>query len=419
MKIFVLGLSHKTAPVSVRERFAIPAGDCGRHLQGLMALREIAEAVLVSTCNRLEIYGACRDPVVGGAVASRWLATENNVEADSLSTHLYTWEGLDAVVHGFRVAASLDSLVVGEAQILGQMKQAYREAQTAKSSGPVLNKFFHQAFQTAKRVRTETEVARNPVSVASAAVLLARRIFGSLQGHTGLLVGAGEMCELAARHLVAQGVRIVVVNRTLARAQALADSFDGEAQPLEALGSILHQADILIASTGADTYLVQASMVQAALKRRRQRPQFYIDIAVPRDLDPEIGNVDNAYLYDIDDLARIVSENQKDRGRAITDAEAIIAETAPLFIQWLDGLEVVPTLVALRHKLEAMRDLELAKALAGWPNLAEEDRKRVELLLRLLVNKILHPPLSRLRQLSAGEDGGLYVDATRKLFELD
>ncbi|MEO5351786.1 MAG: glutamyl-tRNA reductase [Magnetococcus sp. XQGC-1] len=419
MKLIVVGLNHKTTPVALRERLAFSSEELSPALTGLLRLEGMHEGLLLSTCNRVELYGVCAEPERGVATASQWLAESRGLDLETLLPHLYSHVDQEAVQHGMRVAASLDSLVVGEAQILGQMKQAYREAVEIGSAKTVLNKFFHLSFQVAKQIRTETGIARHPVSIASVAVTLARKIFGDLQGHTCLLLGAGEMCELAARHLVSQGVTILVANRTLARAQALAGSFQGEAFPLDSLAAILHRADIVISSTGSATPLVSAAMVRGALKQRRQRPQFYIDIAVPRDLDPGISDVDNAFLYDIDDLSKIVAGNQKDRGREIMAAEAIIRQAMPAFGQWLDTLEVVPTLLALRQKMELMRDQELARAMAGWSDLTPDGQKRLESLARLLVNKMLHSPLSRLRQLAAEPDGTLYVDAARKLFELE
>ncbi|MEO5364462.1 MAG: glutamyl-tRNA reductase [Magnetococcus sp. DMHC-8] len=419
MKLIVVGLNHKTTPVALRERLAFADEELAPALTRLLNLEGMHEGLLVSTCNRVELYGVCTDPDNGVATASQWLAASRGVDRDTLLPHLYSHVGAEAMRHGMRVAASLDSLVVGEAQILGQMKQAYRAAVDCGAARTVLNKFFHLAFQVAKQIRTDTGIARHPVSIASVAVALARKIFGELTGHTCLLLGAGEMCELAARHLTAHGVTILVANRTLARAQVLAENFQGQAYSLEALGEVLPRADIVISSTGSAVPLVSAAMVRGALKQRRQRPQFYIDIAVPRDLDPRISDVDNAFLYDIDDLSRIVADNQKDRGREMATAEGMIAQAIPAFSQWLDTLEVVPTLVALRQKLETLRDQEVARALAGWSDLTPEGQKRVEALGRLLVNKMLHSPLSQLRHLAAEPDGALYVAAARKLFELE
>lgn len=419
MKLIVIGLNHKTAPVALRERLAFAANEIPSALAQLVALPTIQEGILVSTCNRVEAYCTASNTDQGKSDVALWLAKNHHLEIDDLHPHLYFHEGDQAIEHGFRVASSLDSLVVGETQVLGQLKQAYRDASEAKTTGPLLNKFFHTAFQIAKQVRTDTGIARNPVSIASTAVTLARKIFGRLEGHTCLLLGAGEMCELAARHMVSHGVNILVANRTLSRAESLAKQFNGQGYALQDLETILPKADILIASTGAALPLVQATMVHQALKQRRQRPQFYIDIAVPRDLDPAIGNVDNAFLYDIDDLMKIVSSNQDDRSKEMVAAQAIIQQAVPHFNQWLDSLEVVPTLVSLRKKLEGIRDAELKRTLSGWPDITPKEQQRLESMARLLINKTLHSPLSQLRHLSTEANGHLYVDAIRKLFELE
>ncbi|MBF0212878.1 MAG: glutamyl-tRNA reductase [Magnetococcales bacterium] len=419
MKIVIVGLSHKTAPVAIRERLAFTSDELPRCLGELRATPAIREVALLSTCNRVEIYGAGQHPERVGEEITSWLANTRGVERELMEAHLYRLHDRDAVRHGFRVAASLDSLVVGEAQILGQMKQAYQLAGEARASGVVLDKFFQHAFHAAKQVRNETGIARNPVSIASAAVSLARRIFGDLKGCRCLLIGAGEMCELAARHLVTDGVEILVANRTLSRAVALAESFGGQALPLSDLELHLDKADIILSSTGATEHVVTATMIKSALKKRRQRPQFLIDIAVPRDLDPLIGQLDNAYLYDIDDLSRIVENNLKDRGKEVIAAEAILEKRSEEFLRWLETLDLAPVLTALREKLETIRDQEVARALNGWPGLTPEDQKRVEQLGRLMVNKILHAPLSRLKHLAAEPDGDLYVDAARQLFQLD
>ncbi len=419
MKIVIVGLSHKTAPVAIRERLAFSTTELPDCLTNLRAMQQVEEVAILSTCNRVEIYCATQHPEQLGQTLCNWLAENRNIPIATLQPHLYIQTNEAAIQHGFRVAASLDSLVVGEAQILGQMKQAYHHANEANVLGSILNKFFQHAFHVAKQVRNETGIARNPVSIASAAVALARRIFGDLQDCCCLLIGAGEMCELAARHLVSDGVKILVANRTFSRAQALAATFEGEAISLDSLTQELPRADIILSSTGAPNYVVTATMIKAALKKRRQRQQFLIDIAVPRDLDPAIAQIDNAYLYDIDDLTRIVENNLKDRGQEMGAAETIVANKTKDFLHWLDTLDLAPVLIALRTKLETIRDQEVNKALESWPDLSADEQKRVEMLGRLLVNKILHTPLSSLRRFAAEPDSMMYVDATRQLFQLD
>ncbi|MBF0448063.1 MAG: glutamyl-tRNA reductase [Magnetococcales bacterium] len=419
MKIVIVGLSHKTAPVALREKVAMAGESLEQQLLSLVSLQAISEGLVLSTCNRLEVYCACHDTREAAAAVKQWLCQTHQIESAELLPHLYTYHEEEAVEQGLRVAASLDSLVVGEAQILGQMKQAFQEASKVGATGTILNKLFHRLFQVAKKIRTQTGIAKNPVSIASVAVNLARHIFGQLSGHTCLLIGAGEMCELAAQHLVSQGVKILVVNRTLKNAQTLAAQFNGEGFSLDALKKQLTRADIILSSTGAAQLMIEADAVRQSLKDRRQKPQFYIDIAVPRDLDPAISEIENAYLYDIDDLKQIVEDNKEDRGREVRAAEEIIQMEIAPFVQWKKSLAVTPTVVALREKMEHMRDQELENFHKSWPSLSSQERDKVDRFARLLVNKILHHPLKQLRTIAAEEDSGLYVDAARKLFELD
>ncbi|MBF0587996.1 MAG: glutamyl-tRNA reductase [Magnetococcales bacterium] len=419
MKIVALGLSHKTAPVALRERFSFSAAELTQRLPELLAKECIAEAVILSTCNRVEIYLATQQDDIAIAETALWLADVHEVPAAQLESHLYIKSDQQAVQHSFRVTASLDSLVVGEPQILGQVKEAYHLAAQAQSTGAILNRLFHHAFRTAKRVRSETTIAENAVSVASAAVSLAKKIFGRLQGQSCLLIGAGEMCELAAQHLVTNGIdQVLVTNRTFSRAETLAKQFDGEAFPLEEVAQQLHRADIVLSSTGAAKPIINAAMVRNALKQRRYQPMFLIDIAVPRDLDPAIDQVDSAFLYDIDDLHQIVEKNIQGRTQIAQQAEKIVQQEVMAFQRWLDTLSVTPTIVSLRNRFEEIRDQEIAKAVSGWSDLSDEDRKRLEEMGRRLVNKLLHVPTKGLKKLSAEENGDLYLDAARKLFQL-
>lgn len=418
MKILIIGLNHKTAPVAIREKIAPGEDLLTEWLRDLTRLEGVEEGLILSTCNRFEVWLVCNAVEHAQAVTIRMLAQKGHMAVEALSPHLYVHEGAVAVAHGYRVAASLDSLVVGEAQVLGQVKQAWQRSCEVGSCGSVLGRFCHQVFRVAKKIRSETGLAKNPVSIASVAVALARKIFGSLDGHVCLLIGAGEMCELAARHLAGQGVRILVANRTLERAQELAERFDGVAFGLKDLEQRLAEADIVISSTGAVRPIVSVEMVRAALKQRRYRSQFYIDIAVPRDMAPEIAKIDNAFLYDIDDLEKISRDNRKDRDQEIGAAESIVQAGVDEFMKWARSLDVVPTLVALRQSLETIRDQEVEKALKGWTTLSEEDRDRVVNLARVLVNRILHVPLRQLREQGVSEEGSCLVDAAQKLFRL-
>ncbi|MBF0414271.1 MAG: glutamyl-tRNA reductase [Magnetococcales bacterium] len=418
MKILIIGLNHKTAPVAIREKIAPSENQLTDWLRELVQLEGVDEGLILSTCNRFETWLITSQVEHAQAVVVRLLASKGHMEVDALEPHLYIHEGEAAVAHGYRVASSLDSLVVGEAQVLGQVKQAWQLASEVGSCGTLLGRYCHQAFRVAKKIRSETGLAKNPVSIASVAVTLARKIFGVLEGHVCLLIGAGEMCELAARHLAGQGVRILVANRTLERARELAMRFDGEGFGLTDLERRLAEADIIISSTGAVRPIVGTDMVRAALKQRRYRSQFYIDIAVPRDLAPEIAQIDNAFLYDIDDLEKISRENRQDRDMEIAAADAIVAGGVDDFMSWVRSLDVVPTLVALRESLETIRDQEVEKALKGWSTLTREDRDRVINLARIMVNRILHVPITQLREHGGHQDGTALVEAARKLFRL-
>lgn len=419
MKILIIGLNHKTAPVAIREKIAPGEGQLAGWLAELTLLKGVEEGLILSTCNRFEVWLVCSAVEHAQAVTVRLLAQKSHMAVEVLEPHLYVHEGESAVAHGYRVASSLDSLVVGEAQVLGQVKQAWQLASEVGSCQSVLSRYCHQVFRVAKKVRSETGVAKNPVSIASVAVSLARKIFGTLEGRVCLLIGAGEMCELAAQHLVGQGVAILVANRTLARAQELAERFDGVAFGLDDLEQRLFEADIILSSTGAMRPIVSADMVRAALRQRRFRSQFYIDIAVPRDLAPEIAQIDNAFLYDIDDLEKVSRDNRKDRDREIDAAERIVRDGVGEFMNWARSLDVVPTLVALRKNMETIRDQEVEKALKGWTTLAPEDRERVANLARVLVNRILHVPLTQLRERGVNEEGSFLVEAVITLFRLD
>src|SRR5512140_2087957 len=316
MNIVVVGLSHKTASVEVREQVAFAPNHMQRPVQDLLALPDITEAIIVSTCNRVEIYATSRDIAGGMARLKRFLADYHNLPLETLEQHLYAHHGEAAIRHVFRVASSLDSMVVGEPQILGQIKTAYGFAAEYKSSGIILNRFLHKAFSVAKRVRTETKIASSAVSVACAAVDLAKKTFGDLSDKTVMLVGAGEMCELAAKHFLNSGARgVMVANRTFERAEKLAEEFGGKAVNFDELFDHLHKADIILSSTGATHFIIGAKDVDAVIRRRKNKPMFFIDIAVPRDIDPKVNDVPNVYLYTVDDLNDIVQSNLEQRGK--------------------------------------------------------------------------------------------------------
>jgi glutamyl-tRNA reductase len=420
MNIIVVGLSHKTAGVEVREKVAFAPTQMEKPLNAVVALPDITEAVIVSTCNRVEIYATTRDVAGGMARLKRFLADYHNIPLESLESHLYSYHGEDATRHVFRVASSLDSMVVGEPQILGQIKTSYGYAAEFKSSGIILNRFLHKAFSVAKRVRTETKIASSAVSVAFAAVELAKKIFGDLSDKTVLLIGAGEMCELAAKHFINTGVRgVMVTNRTYERAEKLAEEFDAKAIKFEDLIDQLPKADIILSSTGAPHFIIRENEVEEVIKRRRMKPMFFIDIAVPRDIDPKVNNVENVYLYTVDDLNGVVATNLEQRKIEAAKAEEIVEQEIGQFFKWLSSLEVTPTIVALRTRFDELRKAELAKTLSSWKDLPPGAEKKLEALTNAYMNKLLHQPTSVLKKTDPGNRNDLYVDALRNLFDLE
>ena len=420
MNIVVVGLSHKTAAVEIREKIAFSPTQMEKPLDMLVALDGITEGVIVSTCNRVEVYVTTRDIAGGIARVKRFLADYHNFPLDTLDHHLYSLHGEDAIRHVFRVASSLDSMVVGEPQILGQIKTSYGYAAEYKSSGIILNRFLHKAFSVAKRVRTETKIASSAVSVAFAAVELARKIFSDLGDKTVMLIGAGEMCELAAKHFLNNGVRgLMVTNRTFERAEKLAEEFDGKAVRFDDLFEQLHKADIILSSTGAPHTIIGARDLDEVMRRRRQKPMFFIDIAIPRDIDPAVNDVENVYLYTVDDLQEVVSANLQQRNEEAKKAEEIVNQEIGQFFKWLSSLEVTPTIVALRSKFDEVRRAELEKTLANWKDIPPDGQKKLEALTNAIMNKLLHPPTALLKKAGQGGRTDLYVDALRTIFELE
>jgi glutamyl-tRNA reductase len=421
MTIIVVGLSHKTAPVEVREMVAIPPSRMRDALHRLCAYHGIKEAIVLSTCNRVEVYAVVGEVETGFAQVQSFLAdTHFSLSAEQLTPHLYWYEADRAILHLFRVAASLDSMIVGEPQILGQVKEAFEVALGHRASGVILNKLARKAITVAKRVRTETKIANTAVSVSSAAVELARKIFFNLGDKTVLLVGAGEMAKLAARHLISHGVqRVRITTRDPRNALDLAKRFNGVPVPFDDFRSELAEADIVLCSTGAPHYLIRAEDVQRAVRQRMNRPIFLIDISVPRNIDPAVKDVDNAFLFDIDDLETRVGENRDERMREAAKAEHMVETEVQGVVQWLKSLEVTPTIVALRQRAEEIKRLELDRALGRLANLSEQDRAVVESLAAAVVNKLLHNPLVTLKSEATSGAGLQYIEAARRLFNLD
>jgi len=419
-RIVLIGLNHKTAPVEIREKFASVCVEGITPLEQIGKLPRVKEAFFVSTCNRMEVLFTTEALDQGMGQVVRHLADIYGKTAGALKPYLYIHLDHEAVKHLFRVTCSLDSMVVGEPQILGQIKQAYRDAVEAKTSGVILNRLLHRSFSVAKRVRTETQIANSAVSISYAAVQLAKKIFYDLHGKKAMLVGAGEMAELAAEHLLGQGVdEIVVANRTLDRALALARRFEGTTIPLEQLAQELNRVDIIISSTGSPEPVITAQQVKRQMRGRRNRPLFFIDIAVPRDIEPEVNRIDNVYLYNIDDLQNIVEINRTQRLKEATRAEHIIEAEALKFEGWLRTLEVVPTIVSLRRKAEEIRQTEILRTYGEGNSLPAEQVEAIEVLTRSIVNKLLHDPILFLKRTSARTRKDFYLDITRRLFSLD
>jgi len=422
MSILLIGMSHKTSPLAIRECLSLSHENSGHPLDRLRQMPSIREALYLATCNRVEVLVNTPDEAARevGEGLKTLLAERGGIARPELERCLYLLSGTEAVRHLFRVASSLDSLVMGEAQILGQVKEAYREAVEHEATGLMLNRILHHAFKVAKRVRTETGIADNAVSVGFAAVELAKKIFGRLEGKAILLVGAGEMSELAARHLLKQGISsIFVANRTYARAQEIAGLFEGTAVTLDKLPEILKAVDIVISSTGAPDYVLTRDMVAAALRRRKNRFLFLIDIAVPRDIEPAAGDIDNVYLYNIDHLQELVDENRNTRLREADKAEAIIEEELRNHEAWISSLEVVPTIVEFREKIERIMKSEMEKSASWRQALSETDQHHVEGLIASIINKILHEPTACLHEESRNRNAQAYAAALRRLFKLE
>ena len=419
MLVVVTGISHKTAPLDLRERLALSEEETLRVSRELVDGGAACECVALSTCNRTELYLYGSDSLAARQAAVERLAQHAGVGVGELEPSLYSYSGDGAIAHLFRVTASLDSMVVGEAQIVAQMKAAYQQACEGGCTSVVFNRLFRHALVVGKRVRTETAIGERPVSVSSAAVELALQVFGKFRDHTVLIIGAGETSELTATHLRAHGIeKILVTNRTLATAQELAYAVSGRAVPFEDLEAHLAAADIVISSTSAPDYVVTRDLVQRALTHRHHRPIFFIDIAVPRDLDPDINRVRNAYLYDIDDLQNVVDQNRGEREKQAHHAERIVEEELDSVNDWLRSLEVVPTIANLRETVEQIRQSELARLGAKLGDLTDEQRAQVEMITTSIVNKILHMPTVKMKEVAGRDECYLYVDAVRTLFDL-
>jgi glutamyl-tRNA reductase len=420
MYIHCLGLSHNTTPVHLREKLAFSDDQARASLARFGCghiTNTIAEIVVISTCNRIEIYAASSSKSFSEIEA--FLFDTHGLSADALSQHLYRYTNAGAVNHLFNVAAGLDSLVIGEPQILGQIVHALELARGVGSSGPLLSRFFQSAISAGKRVRTETAISRNPTSVSSLAAGVCERSVNDLHTSQVAILGAGEMAELAVEALRKRDAkRLTVVNRTLERAHALADRWDAKTDTFENLEKVLVQADILVASTGAPHMIIHPHMVMAAMEQRPNRPMILIDIAVPRDIDPEVGNIPNVYLYDIDNLNANLERSLAERTAQIPQVKAILAEEEFKFMDFLKSLNMLPLITDIRQQAEAIRQSELEKTLRRMPDLTESERARIEAMTQAMVKKILQEPTQRLRAEASSPRASEYATVARTLFGL-
>jgi glutamyl-tRNA reductase len=415
--IAALGMNHRSAPVEVRERVAFPPCAGRQFLRRLGEEGAVAEAVLLSTCNRTEVYAVVEDEGARSRILDL-LAEDRGVDRGSLDRDTYWLTDAEAVRHLYRVASSLDSMVVGEAQILGQVREAYRVATEEQRTGPVLNRLFHTSLRVGKKVRSETGIGDSSLSVPYVAVKLAEGVFGTLNGRRALVLGAGEMSELVIKHLKGRGVaEVCIANRTPERALSLAERVGGRALSFDAVSEELPEADVVVSSTGAGEWVVRSQMVAAALVRREE-PLFFIDIAVPRDVDPVVQTLERAFVYDIDDLQAVVERNTDDRGEAAEKGEAMISPAVLDFMSWLSTLHVVPFIQELKHGAERIRRHELARALQRV-DLSPEEAEVVERMSRSLVNKLLHGPISELKALAEAGHPLESAEVRRRLLALE
>jgi len=418
MKTVVIGLNHKTADVDLREKLAFNGPKLEEGIRQIRALPEIRETIIVSTCNRVEIYLTVKDVARAFEAVKDFFVRFFEIRKESLENALYVYDDMQAVRHIFRVSSSLDSMVVGEPQILGQLKDAFEFALERKTTGVLLNRLLKKSISVAKRIRTETKIAENAVSISFAAVELARKIFDDLPEKSFMLLGAGEMAELAAKHMMNNGViNIVIANRTYETGCNLAKEFNGRAIKFDEYLDELAHMDILICSTGAQKYVLMKDQMQKVMKERKNRPMFLIDISVPRNIDPAINDLDNVYLYDVDDLKGVVDTNILERQKEAKKAEEIIEEEIETFKKWLSSLDSVPVVIALREKAEAIKKEEVEKLLNRLPEIGDKEKKAIEGLASSIVNKLIHAPTVALREDS--EDRDIMIATIKRLYGLN
>ena len=419
IKIIDIGMNHETAPVELRERLAMEPDNSLKVITSMRELECIKEGLFLSTCNRVEALFTTENPKEAKTTVISLMSSLGEIPKERFLSSLYTFEDMNAVKHIFRVASSLDSMVVGEPQILGQIKEAYAHASRQKTSGVILNRLMHRAFHVAKMVRTETNICEAAVSVSYAAVKLAKKIFHVLDRKKVLLIGAGEMAELAARHLMAHGVTsILVANRTFPRAVQVAEHLKAQPISFEEIDAQLLEVDIVVTSTASREHVITYEQVRNSLRKRRNRPLFFIDIAVPRDVQPDVNNLENVYVYDIDDLKGVIELNMAQRQQEAIKAERIVQEEVLKFEKWLKTLAVVPVIVSLRDKAESIIQAELKKSSSALGELTPAQKDAVQILTRSVAEKVLNDPILYLKGRATRSTLNTYLDVTRKLFNL-
>ncbi|MCF6248554.1 MAG: glutamyl-tRNA reductase [Desulfobacula sp.] len=417
--IILIGANHKTALVELREKLSFTSDEVLSALEKLKQDPNIKESLIFSTCNRTEVLYI---PETGDQIDHmiKFISRHKNINISEFKRSLYIYTEDDAIRHLFQVASSLDSMVVGEPQILGQIKQAYRVAVRENSSGVLLNRLMHKSFSIAKKVRKETGIGDNAVSISYAAIELANKIFSDLSQKTVMLLGAGEMAELAVEHLISNKVeKILVANRTFKNAVELAEKFNGQPVKFEERHDVLDQVDIIISSTGATEYVMTHDEVKKAMKKRHHNTLFFIDIAVPRDIDPDINSISNAYVYDIDDLKNIVESNIEQRGKETIKAERYIEEAVVKFRKWLEGLSIVPTIKAMNQKITQIVKIECDKTLSGMKHLSQADIDAIQRMTQAIATRTIHDPIRFLRNTGNHRDDSLYLNVIHQLFNLD
>lgn len=419
MHLVVIGLNHKTAPVDIRERLAVSEGNLPEALETLSACHCVSECCILSTCNRTEVYAVTKSRDDEN-VLIEFLSHYHEMEISAFEGHIYRHRGHKAVSHIFSVAAGIDSMMLGENQIMNQVKNAFCVAGESDSTKTILNNLFQQALSVGKRARTETDISRGAFSVGYGAVELAKSIFGNLRGHQILILGAGKMSELTAKHMLTAGATdVVVANRTFSRAEELAGSLGGKAVPFEAFPEAMVRADIVIGSTGAPEPVLNRDQMAKIMHNRRERPVFLIDIAVPRDIEPEVGNLDNVFLYNIDDLQSLVSESAVERAKEIDKVRAIVTEETQKFAAWMRTLEAVPLIKVLREKLDSIREAEWERYGGKLAHLSEADQETVRMMMQSLMNKVSHNPLITMKDYAGSDDGYEKLEIARELFGID